>query len=297
MRVFAFLDLEHPPVAWAVMRGMIVSADNVYLPGNKSFISFMQAGMIQYQNNVRLFNESLIEEVRKTVYGHLISRIRGMYFFPSREEAEARIADKDWPPYFRSQNLLELELHCDGPPTIVDSNWITRAPLNNDGRIRSDDLSWITKYWEGARFSENPVWEIIASGVALILDSDVRRRCSELVERTFPESHIPILMARIASEVGTRGGLISPFLLREDDRNLRLVYLESDSEFHDPAVIAKMSEHPDFGHLCRLMAAHEEWRSPDFRPWGRVFQLGVQSGLDRNLMVIPSLHHTDGPCE
>jgi hypothetical protein len=26
-RVFCFLDLEHPAVAWAVMRGMLVSAD------------------------------------------------------------------------------------------------------------------------------------------------------------------------------------------------------------------------------------------------------------------------------
>jgi hypothetical protein len=138
------------------------------------------------------------------------------------------------------------------------------------------------------------VWELLANGVALILDTDVRRRCFELVKRVFPESHIPILMARLASEAGTHGGLITPFLLSENDQHMRLEYLWRDAEFRDPTVIEKIAAHPDFGFLRRLMAENEEWKTPDFRPWGRVFQLGTQSGADAKSIVVQSVHHTRG---
>ena len=121
--VYAFLDLDHPAVAWAVMRGMLVSASHAAdAPG---FISFMHAGMILAGNNARLFNEAVIEIYRATHFPKHISRMRGMYFFCSRGEAEARIGDKNWPPYFTSENLIELDLLCDDLPTIVDANWIS----------------------------------------------------------------------------------------------------------------------------------------------------------------------------
>ena len=51
MQVFAFLNLEHPAVAWAVMRGMVVSADRTYQQPHPGFISFMLAGMIEWAPN------------------------------------------------------------------------------------------------------------------------------------------------------------------------------------------------------------------------------------------------------
>ena len=108
VRVFCFLDLKHPAVAWAIMRGMMVSGDYAATPLNPGFISFMQAGMVETLNNRRIFNEDLIERVRSTFFAHQVSRARGMFFFRSRNDAEARIGDKNWPPYFKSANLLEL---------------------------------------------------------------------------------------------------------------------------------------------------------------------------------------------
>jgi hypothetical protein len=95
MRVFAFLDLGFPPVAWAVMRGMLVSADQVHSEAPDGFVSFMLAGMIKYQSNNRILNESIIEHVRATRYPQRISRLRGMYFFRSREDALSRTRDID----------------------------------------------------------------------------------------------------------------------------------------------------------------------------------------------------------
>jgi hypothetical protein len=98
------------------------------------------------------------------------------------------------------------------------------------------------------------VWERIAKGVALVLDERVRRQCYEYVREIFPAAHIPILMARLASEADTRGGLITPFLQREDENRVLLGYLWSDGEFHDPAVIDAIKAHPDSGALGRMMA-------------------------------------------
>lgn len=289
-RVYCFLDLEHPAVAWAVMRGMLVSADYA-APSASGSISFMQAGIIESLNNCRIHNELLIETVRQNFFSRQISRLRGMFFFRSRAEAEARIGDPQWPPYFELKNLLELELHYENSFTDVDANWITFAPLDENGRTPATDLQWVHSYWSGERYNGSPVWERIAQGVALVLDEQVRRQCYECVRQFFPASHIPILMARLAAEAGTRGGLISPFLLREGERRVLLTYLWSDKEFHDLAVIAAIQRHPDSEALGRMMAENGSWKMPDFQPWGKVFRLGEQTISGLTPFKLPSLHH------
>lgn len=204
MRVFAFLDLGHPPVAWAVMRGMLVSADHACPNQQAGFLSFMQAGILEYQNNPRLHNELIIESRRQASFSYRVSRLRGMYFFLSRKDAEGRIGDPRWPPYFRKDCLIEMELHSPDVSTVVDANWITYAQPGPDGRVSAYDLTWVTQYWAGKPFNNEPVWELIANGVALVLEEDIRRRCFGFVKEVFPSAHIPILMARLAGEAGTK---------------------------------------------------------------------------------------------
>lgn len=287
--VYAFLDMDHPAVAWALMRGMLVSASHA--AASPSFLSFMQAGMIAAGDNTRIFNESIIEMHRAIFFPQLPSRMRSMYFFGSRGDAEARINDREWPSYFTAENLLEFELLCETVPTVVDANWITYAPIDKvTGRIALKDLSWISKYWQGEPYNERPVWEVLADGAALVLNERVRRKCTADLEQMFPDAHIPILMARLASEVGTRGGLTHPFLQRTDDDTLELQYLWSDAEFHDPDIIQALTKHPDFGKLARLMQENETWNIGDFRPWGRVFKMGVREVPQLGNTKIPAVH-------
>lgn len=126
-----------------------------------------------------------------------------------------------------------------------------------------------------------------------LFSEQVRRRSYQYVQEIFPHSQVPILMARLASEVGTRGGLISPFLLRESEKRVQLGYLWSDSEFHDPAVANAIKEHPDSGALYRMMAENETWKIPDFRPLGRTFELRDQNIPRLQLSQVPMLHHPD----
>lgn len=270
------------------MRGMLVSASHA--AESAGFVSFMQAGIITAGNNPRLFNETIIDLYRQNRFPQCRSRMRGIYFFGSIAEATARINDNDWPAYFTADNLVEFDLLCDTMPTIVDANWITFAKVGSDGRIPLDNLDWISSYWSGKQYNENPTWEVIADGVALVLDEKIRRICNSSLEKEFPKSHIPILMARLGSEVGSRGGQISPFILRENENDVVLTYLSSDAEFHNPEVIQRIGQHPDSGKLFRMMSDNETWNMPDLRPWFGHYKLGEQKIGSLGDIHIPSLH-------
>jgi len=290
-RVFAFLDLEHPPVAWAVMRGMLVSADLASIDHTQGFISFMLARMIECQNNPRIFNEFAIEYVRQKISSNSVSRLRGMYFFGSYEEAMYRVGDANWPNYFRAENLVELELYSPQHVTIVDSDWVTFATRDKDNRIRTDDIQWIENYWKGEPRSTKPIWEYIANGVAIVLNEPVRRRCFAYVKECYPESEIAVLMSRLAGEAGSRGGLVSPFLLRMDNETMALKYLWSDADFHDDDVITSIAKHPDSGYLGRMVSEKVSWPLPDFRPWQREFRIGQQFDPMGVIGTAGSVHH------
>ena len=190
------------------------------------------------------------------------------------------------------ENFVELELNPTSDPTVCDANWITFADLRSDGRIATEDLTWIDDYWSGKPHNRNaPVWEVIANGVALVLDELFSRRCDGSVKKQFQESHIPILMARLASEAGALGGLVTPFLMRVSDTSVQLCYLYRDAEFHDPTVIEKIRQHPDAGFLAQLMRNHETFKVPDFRPWRQEFSFGLQTHLVEGEVPIVSIHH------
>jgi hypothetical protein len=292
MRVFAFLDVDHPPVAWAAMRGVLVSVDRAPGP-TRSFASFMMAGLIQHQSNWRLNNETIVEYVRTLRFDKKVSRLRGVYFFEDRGQAQKAI-DQKWGGHFELSNLVELELYPQGEVTRVDANWITEAPRSPDGRLDTTDLTWIDKYWKGETKSDDPTWEIVASGEATVLTTAARKKAYEVVKREFPKSWEFIEMSRLASEVGSHGGLIVPLLQSLGNGSLRLSYILFDEAFKDKAVVEKMSKHPDFPRL----AAHarknieSDLIAPDFRPWWQDFKLGIQGPIEASF-VINSIHITD----
>jgi hypothetical protein len=88
----------------------------------------------------------------------------------------------------------------------------------------------------------------------VVLDENIRRQCWDLVLKTFPYAEISALMARLGGEVGSGGGLIHPFLLRENPDKVLLAYLINDADFHDPNVIKEVARHRDAGRLGWLAA-------------------------------------------
>jgi hypothetical protein len=290
MQVFAFLDVEHPAVAWAVARGVLVSADHAP-DATEAYASFMVAGLIQHQCNWRLSNETIIEHFRGRYYSNRVSRLRGMYFFSSQAQAQRAIEEK-WGAHFRTENLVELTLASSGEVTRVDANWISSAPLRDDGRLDTSNISWIEKYWSGEPYNDEPSWELIAVGEARVVTSASKERAIEVVKREFPRSWEFMEMSRLAADVGSHGGLTTPFIRRVSDSRFRLDYIFFDGDFKNKDVIDKMTRHPDWKHLLDYARAHiqEDLILPDFRPWCQEFSLGLQDAENLNVMIA-SVHH------
>lgn len=284
MQVFAYLDTESVPVAWALVRGVLVSADCVApnTPETNAFVSFMLAGMLQCEARTRFYNESLIEEIRAKEFPEQISRLRGLYFFPTKEDAKAAIS-QGWGAHFSEQNLLELRLYPNQTITKVDANWITYAK-RDAGQLDANNLEWVRAYWRGETCpcGQAPAWELIAAGEAVVLDIEVRRRCYDWLRQQFPDSWVLIEMSHLAGEVGTRGGLIAPFIRRIDDEQVELGYVWRDAEFHDLAVIEAIKHHSGAGYLGQLLRETPEWKIPDLRPYFRRFRLDVQGRFSLN---------------
>ena len=291
MRVFAFLDIESPPVAWAVTRGMLVSADQAMQGSENPFVSFMLSGIIRAQNNVRLHNELIIEKIRSVFSPKCTSRLQGMYFFASREDAEQRINDPNWPPYFQKENLVEFELYPSDIVTKVDSDWITYAPLLPSGELNKDVSNWITKYWSGIPYSETPVWEVICKGVALVVDEQIRRKCYRSILEQFPDVEFYLLMSRVASEAGSFGGLVAPAIIMGDNGDFQLSYWTENKSFHQRDVIQKMSKHPDAARIRELRSQSETFTIPDFREYGCNFTLTNKDAAVLGTALL-SVHHS-----
>ena len=103
-----------------------------------------------------------------------------MYF--AQISAKPKLAES-WGAHFRPENLGDFEIHTTSPLTRVDSNWITYAPRDGEGRLRASDLSWIDRYWAGEAHGDGPVWEtIVDAGLSFsVPNSDsVPTKCSRV---------------------------------------------------------------------------------------------------------------------
>lgn len=218
-RVFAFVDVEHPVVAWGVYRGVLVSANAEHTPPNCP-VSMMFAGIVLNQNNVRLHNELLIEKYRQLHFSHCNSRLTGMYFFEDHHSAERAY---EWGSHFSPENLTEMLLFSSAPVSRHDANWITFAPLENNGKLRNED--WIYQYWSGESFpGKEPVWEIIAQGRAVICGAEIRLRAYKTIFSKFPESVRLLEIGRIAAHLGSDLGLMAAWLIRQVDGSVNLTF-------------------------------------------------------------------------
>lgn len=264
MRVYAFLDLENPAVMWAVMRGRLVSVDTIPEWGKAGFLSFMSAGLLDRDQESRIETECIIENVRKADFPHLTSRLRGMFFFAERLQAQSCIGDRTWPEYFTQENLVEFDLEMEGSHTIVDADWISHRRMVN--------LSQWQNYWRGQEFNKKPIWEVIASGTALVRDKALRMKCRQKLERIFPDAHIAILMAQIGGDVESSGGLITPFL-HEADGEYGLIYMMNSGDFNLDDVIEKVVVHPEAKRLHDMTVGKTTWPTPDFLPLSKAIDL------------------------
>lgn len=243
-----------------------MSANAEYRPP-QSPVSMMFAGIVLYQNNVRLHNEVQIERHRQLHFSNCTSRLAGMYFF---EDLVATESACEWGGHFSSQNLAEVELFPSEPYSRHDANWISYAPLCEAGRIEGED--WISKYWSGEAYPErDPVWELLVQGRAVICGTELRERAYKVISGKFPESVSILEISRIAAHVGSDLGHLSAWVIREDDASLTLSFFLDMRDADRPEFLDRVRQYDGTRNYNDLAVGVENFRVPDFREFFTTF--------------------------
>ena len=72
-------------------------------------------------------------------------------------------------------------------------------------------------------------------------------------------------MARIGGDIGSYGGLITPFL-HEVGGKYALLYVINSGDFNLDAVIKKVCDHPESKMLFEMTKNKTNWPTPNFLP-------------------------------
>lgn len=282
---FAFLNVDHPVVAWGAYRGVLVSTQVTSTPPDCP-VSLMFAGIIQHQNNARFQNELIIESVRAQRFPHQISRLSGMYFFTDLAEASRALS---WGGHFRRENIAELEVHSTGTVTRVDSNWITNARVDETGRLDQADISWIDRYWRGEAYGDFPIWETIVHGRAFVFGTELRERAYDVIAKAFPNALDMLEVARLAATVDSDLGQTTAWITQPAPDKFRLAYYLDMRDAENPEFLNRLGAYDGSKNFRDLALGKETFGVPDFRQYGCDFTISQQLAPD-GISLIACFH-------
>lgn len=214
-RVFyAYLDIDNPIVAWEVAIGRLCSADELIKEQVLSLSQWHYSRLRHYVisgSKQLIKNEIKLESVRLKFHPNCVSRLRGLYFFESKTDAEAAI--DSWNINQSKKRYISEVGFSVTNISQHDTEWITFNLAS------SDDETWMRKYWQGEVCCEKPLWEFLATGVGLVWDQDLRIEAYKRVMHRDPTS-VPILrLSCIAFHLGyERVAQVVPYLLKQGNK-------------------------------------------------------------------------------
>ncbi len=189
-KLYAFLDIDNPMVAWEVAVGRIKSASydrtsdfGLSIWSYNLMHSYLKNGMSD-----RIQMEFELEKIRAEKFSDKVSRLKGVYFFESFEDAKESL-DHFGNGYDESY-ISEVSFEASSF-SKYDFNWIT-----NSKSIENKD--WMKKYWNGDSYSEKPIYEIIAEGMGIVLNYDLRTKAYETIYNHFGDS-TPLLATAVCA--------------------------------------------------------------------------------------------------
>lgn len=188
--LYAYLDITNPMVAWEVAIGRLQSVGGYNQFGVSLWFYNLMNRFISSNDAQKAIYELKLELIRQHYYPEKVSRLKGVYFFETKEMAE--MALQRWGMQRHNKFITEVEFFGDNF-TSVDSEWITSC-LGNSESVQDD---WMHKYWSGDTMWSNPLTEVLASGFGLVHDKQLRSLAIEQVYNSWPTSSI-LLNASIA---------------------------------------------------------------------------------------------------
>jgi hypothetical protein len=215
-KLYAYLNIDNPIVAWEVAIGRIESICH----GNKFGVSIwfynLVRGYLSSNRQEKLQNELALEKVRADNFSNQVPRLTGIYLFNTREMAETAI-DRWGLNSSLKNNIAEIDFHGECY-TEVDSEWITDflgTPLEKNA-------AWMQSYWSGETRGENPLTEVLASGIGYIKDKRIQSMAIRKLYDMWATSSLMFNAAIAGFATGKMDQIcrVKPAILREDDGSL-----------------------------------------------------------------------------
>ncbi|MDD9197480.1 hypothetical protein PVK62_16770 [Aliivibrio sp. S3MY1] len=243
-KLWCYLNISNPIVAWEVAIGRISSIDSspdIEEKYRRSFLSLWQYSKLknsQKHSDWSYFEQEMrIDIIRHRDFPQKVSRLRGCYFFESKEMAINVVKYFNWKG-FNKDFLSEIDFVYESENDIstYDSAWI--SDNMTDDEIRSY-LNGDTKY-------ESPASELICYGRGLVLNHLVISKADEIARKAFPKSTLLLDSAKFifndrflgrfnATKVfdwdAYHAAQISPFLLTADKDNLKVEIIGSQNAY------------------------------------------------------------------
>lgn len=189
--LYAYLNINHPMVAWEVAIGRIRSACDLGMEAKNFGISLWQYNLLRRAKDgasKRFLNELKLEKTRQKHAPNSVSRLRGVYFFESENDAHAAIERWGIP---QNKKFITAVNFSANKTTRVDSEWITSYLL-------SDESDWMQRYWSGETLGQKPLTEVLASGIGIVQNTALREAAYRSILEATPEATPLLGMAACA---------------------------------------------------------------------------------------------------
>lgn len=254
--LYVALKLDDPTVAWEVYRGNMISCESIK---NRTFqpISFWYVKYLKQCLRVAptSINETLLERVRESEFPEETSRLKGLYFFENKDDAQKILAF--WG--MENHTLIEAYYEHVTKVTRVDSKWITNY------LSKVSDTKWMRKYWSGEPYNAEPHWELLVKGKLVITDSNAIEKSYETVKRLWPRS-LPLLeLSRISALIGSELGHCAPIILKLSENNFGLRYIINMEDAKNDEFLERLKGYMTLNNIPPLVRSDTELVTPDLR--------------------------------
>jgi hypothetical protein len=262
----ANLNIANPLVAWLVYRGEMVSSTQAH----EQALGFWLMGALSEESSTghrsAVFqDELLLDALRSAHQPHAISRLRGFYLFD--DEGSAQQAMLKWGGSFHHDALAEVGVLEGSRWSRHDAEWITT-------RIGGEDRSWMLPYLRGEPSGDHPVWEVLVDGRAVVFGTALREAAYEVVKQVWPRSLALLELSRVAVELGSDLGLITPMVLGSTNDH-RVDFAMNFADATDQGFLERFAEYAGPKNTADL-GPESDLVLPDLRPY--TFKLPVLSG-------------------
>ena len=245
-KLYAYLNLNNPIVAWEVAIGRIESICYKSEFGVSIWFYNLVRKYLSDNHNEKLQNELALEKVRSDNFRDKVSRLTGIYLFKTKEMAV--IAIDRWSLNQNYKNTIaEIDFHGLNF-TEVDSEWIT----DYLGSPLEQNAPWMHNYWSGVTRGENPLTEVLASGIGYINDKKIRSMAIKKLYEKWATSSLLFNAAIAGFSTGEMDQIcrVKPAILREDDGTLSGEIFIDMNEFNrnQKKIVAALKKMYDNGY-------------------------------------------------